>query len=273
MFDAMRGSELVDPELSTDLESFQVTLRYQSIFNRQDIEWLEGYREFDLAKDEQRVILLGRDGHLLSTNEIIQITGIVDTDDFRALTERLRRKGIVYNARPSAGGGGGRRREIGRFRVRPSREVDQFLGEIIEALRFVGPVTALDKESVTDIRARLSAGSPYKDRPDLSLQELGFIDSQRRLLPKALGYVPELHASAPSSPQRLVGQIIAVKPQRYGFIRDDEGTEYFFHQMGFRHYANWGIVQPGIRVSFVPGPPRPPGHRETANDLELIKPM
>ena len=106
MFNAMRGSELVDPELTANLENFAVTLRFQSIFNRQDLEWLGGYREFDLEKDEQRVVLLGKDGNLLSTKEIIEITGIVDTDDFRALSERLRLKGIVYNARPTVGGGG-----------------------------------------------------------------------------------------------------------------------------------------------------------------------
>ena len=268
MFAAMRGSELVDPELSADLASFNVTLRYQSIFNRQDIEWLEGYREFDLAKDEQRVVLLGRDGHLLSTNEIIQVTGIVDTDDFRALSERLRRKGIVYNARPSASGG--RRRETGRFQVRPSREAEQFLGELIESLKFVGPAMTLARESVSGIRSRLSNGSPYKDRPDLSLQELGFIDSQRRFLPKTLGYVPQLNDSVAPSPQRLVGLITSVKLPRYGFMRDDEGTDYFFHHADFRDNVDWGTIKPGLRVSFVPGPPKAPGHRETANDVELI---
>ena len=114
MFWAMRESELVDPELNADMNHFRVTLRSQSIFNRQDIEWLESYKEFDLEKNEQRVVLLGRDGHLLSTNEIIGVTGIVDIDDFRALWEQIRRKGIGYNARPKAGGGG-RRRELGRF--------------------------------------------------------------------------------------------------------------------------------------------------------------
>ena len=269
MFDAMRGSELVDPELTTDLGSFRVTLRYQSIFNRQDIEWLEGYREFDLAKDEQRVVLLGRDGHLLSTNEIIRVTGIVDTDDFRALSERLRRKGIVYNARPTASGGG-RRREIGRFRVRPSRETEQFLGEMLEALKLIGPATSLSRESVSGLRSKLSASSPYRDRPDLSLQELGFIDSQRRFLPKAIGYVPELDDSTPSGSNRLVGLITTVKLLQYGFIKDDEGTVYFFHHTGFRHPINWDIVQLGQRVSFVAGPPNSPGHRATANDLQLI---
>ena len=270
MFYAMRGSELVDPELTANLESFSVTLRYQSIFNRQDIEWLEGYREFDLEKNEQRVVLLGRDAHLLSTNEIINVTGIVDTDDFRALSERLRRKGIVYNARPRAWGGSGRRREIGRFQVRPPKEAEQFLGELIEALKSVGPATTLTRESVADVRAKLSATSPYKDRPDLSLQELGFTDSQRRFLPKALVYVPELDQPSPPVLQRLQGHIVAVKSAGYGFIEDNGGTEYFFHHSGLRNVINMSNLRSGSRVSFVAGPPSQTGTRETANDIELI---
>ena len=270
MFDAMRDSELVDPELTTDGDHFKVTLRSQSIFNRQDIEWLESYKEFDLEKNEQRVVLLGRDGHLLSTNEIIRVTGIVDTDDFRALSERLRRKGIVYNARPSAGGGGGRRREIGRFRVRPSKEAEQFLGELIQALKAVGPKTMLTKESVSTVRSKLSTGSPYKERPDLCLQTLGFTDSQRRFLPKSLSYVPELEQLPSTTPQRLQGQVKSAKPGRYGFITDDGGIDYFFHISEFHDYIEWEKVEPNLRVSFLPGPPRSSGLLDSACDIRVI---
>ena len=270
MFDAMRDSELVDPELTADMEHFAVTLRSQSIFNRQDIEWLESYREFDLEKSEQRVVLLGRDGHLLSTNEIIKVTGIVDIDDFRALYERLRRKGILYNARPAAGGGGGRRREIGRFRVRPSNEAEQFLGELIEALRFVGPATVLTKESASIVRSKLSSGSTYKDNPSASLQILGFIDLQRRFLPKALSYVPELGQASPSTPQRLLGTINAAKSGRYGFIKDDDGADYFFHHSSFCDFVDWANVKSGLRVSFIPEPPQIPGRSDTACDIRFV---
>ena len=267
MFYAMRGSDLVDPELTANLDSFGVTLRYQSIFNRQDIEWLEGFREFDLEKDEQRVVLLGKDGHLLSTNEIIQVTGIVDIDDFRALYERLRRKGILYSARSRSGAA---RRETGRFRVRPSREAEQFLGELIEALKYIGPATTLARQEESHVRTRLSSSSPYRDRVAISLQELNFIDSQRRFLPKALGYVPALNSSKPVVPERLLGQITSVKPSNYGFIKDDDGTDFFFHHTNFRDSIDWANVKPNLRVTFVPGPPMPPGHHETSNDILLI---
>ena len=269
MFNAMRDNELVDPELTADVEHFGVTLRSQSIFNRQDIEWLESYKEFDLEKNEQRVVLLGRDGHLLSTNEIIGVTGIVDTDDFRALSEQLRQKGIVYNARPAAGSGG-RRREIGRFRVRPSKEAEQFLGELIQELKTLGPMTTLSREDTSAVQAKLSTGSPYKAHPQLSLQSLGFIDSQRRFLPKALSYVPELDNSTPFTPQRLSGRVASAKSGGYGFITGDDGIDYFFHISGFRNNIEWESVKPDFRVSFRQEPSRIPGHLDIATDLTFL---
>lgn len=269
MFYAMRDSELVDPELTADNGHFIVTLRSQSIFNRQDIEWLESYKEFDLEKNEQRVVLLGRDGHLLSTNEIINVAGFVDIDDFRALYEQLRRKGIIYNTRPRIGGGV-RRRELGRFRVRSSREVEQFLAELLQALKSVAPATTLTRELAAIVRSKLSVGNPYKDGPHFSLQTLGFIDSQRRFLPKALAYVPELVRSSQVAPQKLLGLINSAKPGGYGFITGDDGSDFFFHVSDLPRNVNWEDIRPGIRVSFEPGPPRIPGRSDTARAIKLV---
>ena len=270
MFGAMRENDMVDPELTSNTEAFGVTLRSQSIFNRQDIEWLEGYKEFDLDKNEQRVVLLGRDGHLLSTNEIIQVTGIVDTDDFRALHERLSFKGIVYSGRRRTGGTAGRRREIGRFQIRPSREVEQFLGELIQILKSLGPASTLTRDSLGTLRSRLSQSSPYKNQPDRSLQTLGFIDSQRRFLPKALNYVPELERPDTGGPARVLGRIKSAKQGRYGFIEDDEGTDYYFHATFLSDGISWEDVALGREVSFVPGPSLVPGRADVAKSIRLI---
>ena len=269
MFSAMRDNDMVDPELTSNAEQFSVTLRSQSIFNRQDIEWLEGYKEFDLDKNEQRVVLLGRDGHLLSTNEIIQVTGIVDTDDFRALHEQLLLKGIIYSARRRTGSTAGRRREIGRFLVRPSREVDQFLGELIQVLKAVGPASMLSRDATATVRANLSPSSPYKDQLDRSLQTLGFVDSQRRFLPKALNYVPELEDPSFGLWARLVGNIKSAKQGRYGFIEDDDGTDYYFHVTFFSDDIIWANIRPGMRVSFIPGPSLVPGRADVARSIRF----
>ena len=253
IFKAMRESELVDPELIADAESFAVVMRHKSIFTQQDIDWLEGYREFDLSKNEQRVVLLGRDGHLLSTNEILQITGFVDIDDFRALYERMRRKGLVYNAKPRIGTGSGRRRGIGRFRVRPPREIEQYFAELLEGLRAIGSTRSLDEKMLRTLRAGLSEGSPYLEKPDGSMQALGFLNAQKRLLPKALSYVPELHSSGREKVEQLKGTIKSTKA-RYGFIQSEDGTDYFFHQSELPDGTSWHSLRVGMLVTFKPKP-------------------
>jgi hypothetical protein len=64
------------------------------VFSLKDQERLQAYSQYNLTRDEQRVILLGKDAHLLSTNEIIKALGIADVDEFRRIVETLRRKGI-----------------------------------------------------------------------------------------------------------------------------------------------------------------------------------
>lgn len=269
IFLSMRESELVDPLLEAGRDRFTVTLQHRSIFTRQDVEWLQSYEEFDLSKNEQRVVLLGRDGHLLSTNEIILVTGIVDIDDFRALNELLRMKGILYNAKPRLGGGSGRRREIGRFRVRPPKEVEQYFGELLSGLRAIAPAAILSPSAVRRVRSSLSSKSPYTDRPDSCLQALGFIDAQKRLLPKAFAYVPDLEQIA--RPTIVSGEIRVVRPARFGFIRANDGTEFFFHESNLNSGLGWNALAPGFRVEFEVKSARTSEEKDVAIDIRAAK--
>lgn len=269
IFAAMRDSELVDPQFNSDRETFTLTLQHQSIFSRKDIEWLEGYREFDLNKNEQRVVLQGKDGHLLSTNEIIKLTGIVDTDDFRILYESLRLKGVIYNAKPRPGGSKGRRREIGRFKLRTPKELEQYLGEILEALKDIPPLPYLGRDSIRIIRNSLSSKSPYYEKPDWSLQTLGFIDTQKRLLPKAYAYVPELDNQQKTKQKIIYGTVVALKPARYGFIKDTSGEDYFFHNSNLSKGVTWKSLFEGRRVAFEVKPGRNNDENDEAINVSL----
>ena len=161
-------------------------------------------------------------------------------------TSKLSLKGIIYSARRRAGRTAGRRREIGRFLVRPSREVEQFLAELIQVLRSLGPTPMLAGNSIGPLRTRLSSGSPYRSQLLRSLQTLGFIDSQRRFLPKAFTFVPELEALSTGIPARQFGCIRLMKAGRYGFLEDDDGTDYYFHETFLP------MVQVGETLSLVP---------------------
>ena len=270
IFRAMRESDLVDPALEVDRDIFKVTLQHRSIFTQHDIEWLEGFAEFDLDKNEQRVVLLGRDGHLLSTNEIIKVAGIVDIDDFRALSERLRMKGLLYNARPRLGGAG-RRREIGRFQVRAPKEAGQYFGELLAAVRSIGPAATLKPADARKIRSQLSQKSPYAELLHSCLQSLGLVDGQKRFLPKVFTYVPELQGQPREEARAVYGEVKAVKPEQYGFIRADDGTEYFFRKSTLNPEVRWDALERGTRVCFRVEPARTREQKDVAADVRLAQ--
>src|SRR6185312_12668696 len=97
IYKTMRDRDLVPPELKSSPNRFEIGLHHRSIFSPKDQEWLGAYAAYNLSRDEQRTVLLGRDGHLLSTNDIVNALGIVDTEEFRKHVERLRKKGILYS--------------------------------------------------------------------------------------------------------------------------------------------------------------------------------
>src|ERR1019366_3689487 len=89
IFATMRERDLVPPEIKSNSVGFELVLHHRSVFSPKDQEWLNAYAPYALSRDEQRVVLLGRDGSQLSTNQIIKAIGIADVDEFRKLVERL----------------------------------------------------------------------------------------------------------------------------------------------------------------------------------------
>jgi ATP-dependent DNA helicase RecG len=73
IFTTMRDRDLVPPELEADSTKFTIILNHRSVFSPEGQEWLRSYAPYNLSRDEQRTILFGRDGHLLSTSEIMKL--------------------------------------------------------------------------------------------------------------------------------------------------------------------------------------------------------
>jgi ATP-dependent DNA helicase RecG len=104
IFQLMKAHDLMEPEFSTDSQSFAVSLKHQSVFSQEDQRWISGFEEFSLERDEEKVLLLGRAGHTLSIQQIMDAVDLVDTEDYRALIERLPIKGMIKGAhRPRTG--------------------------------------------------------------------------------------------------------------------------------------------------------------------------
>lgn len=260
IFRSVRESELVDPEIRTGINSFSITLFYQSIFAPQDVQWLNGYEDFSLNKQEQRVVLLGRDGNLISTQQIFDTLELVDTEDFRALQEQLRQKGLIYSAKEKA-----RRnpRRQPRYRVRSPLEVQQHLSEIQTALLTLGSASELARDYIQNLQGAISPDNPYRTNTLRSLRVLGYVDFERQPLPK----LRSLWANAFSQAERSnttdgrraqtrtavrTGEIVLLKGN-YGFIRDNEGETYYLHKSELEHPFDWNEIRKGALVEFQVG--------------------
>lgn len=104
MFELMRFSELTPPEIVSDSQSFRVTLRYRTIYSPAQKLWLDEFESFNLSREQKAIIVLGREGKLISPQEIWDSLGIVDTEHYRQLIKSLQDIGVLRSevAKPLA---------------------------------------------------------------------------------------------------------------------------------------------------------------------------
>jgi cold shock CspA family protein len=272
IFRTMRDRDLVAPELDADGTRFDIHLHHRSVFAPKEQEWLRAYGPYNLSRDEQRTILLGRDGHHLSTNQIMKTLGIVDTDEFRKLVEHLRRKGILYNVvgKASKGVGARARREMGRFAIRPPDQTEQYLLELVDVLRKMGSRSAISPQDLTAMKRQLSSSSPFLEAPHDSLKLLGFADERLRPLPALnLIWSDPATSSVDSSikftesqgarsaqvaprfaPPTFVGKVVVLSREKgIGFIKDDDNVGFYLHKTALNGIS-WEDIDIGTRVRF-----------------------
>ena len=124
IFEVMKSNELAQPKVSSDSNSFGLTLFHHPMYAKEEVVWLEQYKSLDLSPEEKAVLLLGRRGDLIAPNDVIRRLGIVDIEHYRQIINSLQRMGILETtisrtevpavARQKGVG----RRDIGRFRVK-----------------------------------------------------------------------------------------------------------------------------------------------------------
>ncbi len=271
IYSSVRSFELVDPEIHADQASFMVALFHKSIFSPKDVQWLNGFSDFHLTKDEQRVVLLGRDGRLLSTNDIIQVVGIVDTEEFRALYERLNRKGIIYSAKAASRGG---RRQVPRFQIRPPQEAQQYLAELQNALLELGQTEKFDWKTAKNLRDRISSNSPYNREPVLCLRALGYVSEMFTPLPRtaAIWTRTSLSKYQSSEPDRLRGTVTYLAEDRgFGFAKTTDGESFFMHVSQFSDKNDWYKLSIGSAIGFQAGERSIPGKERSAKLIRFLE--
>jgi len=193
IFLSMEERDIVPPEIFSTADTFGIILYHRSVFSPKDQQWLDSLAQFHLTRDEQRIVLMGKDGHLLTPREIRDALKIVDTEDYRRIVESLQRKGLLYSVRPDSQLKkryiSSERKDIGRFTLRPIGELMHFYDELIKVLLRVGAAKTVNPTRVCDELSRVSPKNPYcKSNTEcvLSLRYLGFVDEANNASPQLI---------------------------------------------------------------------------------------
>lgn len=297
IFSTMRERDLKPPTIESGAARFGITFNQSSIFSPQDQEWLKGFEILQLNRQEQRVALAGKGGSLLSASEIMTLAGIVDTDEYRKLVERLVIRGIL-DKKPK-GRAKGEGRLVKRFRIRPPIEVEQHLSDLVGAIAAELARSADRQVHFPSVALRLPDLNPYRLHAGAALRILGFVDARRRPLPllegllKARAPVPQVpEVSRIAAPPTLQQQKeIAVPagaqprtdatPKRgvvdavfhlkgYGFVRDEAGEAFFLHKANLVDSREWRRIEIGMPIEFEREEPREAGGKPLAARVRCI---
>lgn len=185
MFQLMRAHDLVEPEVISHSHQFTVSLRHRSVFSEEDQRWIRAYEEFSLERDEEKVLLLGRDGESLSVQQIMDAVDIVDTEDYRALIERLQNKGLILGLKPSHSARK-QRRNSPRWKVVPPEEATSFLHKLESEIHSVAAHAPFGRTEYDSVANALEIESPYRrlgGNLKRSMITLGMVDALGTLSP------------------------------------------------------------------------------------------
>ncbi len=98
IFELMKSNELAPPEIQSINNSFHLDMHHRTIYNKDEILWLGHFDKYNLSTQQKSIVLLGRDGSLISPQNIIDRVGIVDIEHYRQLLHSLQKLGIVESA-------------------------------------------------------------------------------------------------------------------------------------------------------------------------------
>lgn len=188
IFFLMRDADLVPPELHSEPSGFSIILRYKSVFSEEDQRWLEGYKPLNLTREEMFVALLGKDGVLISPQQIYDRLNLVDWDIYRSVITQAQIKGLLYNVlterekKSQAKAKKISQREVPRLTVRDSGECEKSLSELLTALQTTGATPLFGYSDATRILNSLSARNLYRTNPGhitKLLQLIGLLDENK----------------------------------------------------------------------------------------------
>lgn len=95
IFELMQSNELELPEIESTLGSFNLKLHHKAMYSNEELLWLEQFSDLNLTAEDKAVVLMGRNGSLISLQDIWSRLGIVDTEHYRQILHSLQTKGVL----------------------------------------------------------------------------------------------------------------------------------------------------------------------------------
>ncbi|MFT3843957.1 MAG: ATP-binding protein [Lacibacter sp.] len=187
IFSLMKQNDLMYPDLISDQNIFSIILHSKSVFSEEDQRYIEGFDFLNLSREETLIVLLGKNGDLLSPQQIYNHLELVDWDDYRKIIEKVMSKGILVNAiseqkkRVIANSRNLSKRDIKRLKVRTPLECEEGVKRLFEALKIVGYAPKISKDYVGELQRKLGKGATYYFASTLdllkSLKALNLVDN------------------------------------------------------------------------------------------------
>lgn len=182
IFLSFRNADLVYPELKSKGDIFSMILSYKSVFSDADQKWVEGFKPLIASREEMLVALMGKDGSILSPQQIYERLNLVDWDVYRAIIEPMQIKGVIYNAIPRTQKvNEARRRRVSqrtvpRIVVRPPQDCEVALNELFQAINKAGKTEQINPQFLNQLNDQLLPNNPYRGSVTTLYRLLGFLN-------------------------------------------------------------------------------------------------
>lgn len=167
IFSLMKQSDLMQPELTSNQNTFSIILHSKSVFSEEDQRYVQGYDFLNLSREEILIALLGKNGELLSPKQIYDHLELVDWDDYRKIIEKVQSKGILLNAiseqrkNSIAHSKSLSKRDIKRLKVRTPAECELGLKRLYETLKELGYTPKLSRFYVVSLQRKMGKTDIY----------------------------------------------------------------------------------------------------------------
>jgi len=203
IFSLMEEKELVKPIIESSSSEFSITLSHKSVYSEEDQTLIQSYWRFNLTQEEIGILLICKNGKVVSPNQIFNFLKLSDWDEYRRIITNMQFKGILYttmNASDIQNTMKRKRitkREVSRLSVRDHKEGEINLNELIQVISVLGSFETVTNNYFNQVKKSLSDDNIYKD-PHKNLinllKLLSFVDDENHPTSK-LVEIWKLHAT------------------------------------------------------------------------------